>query len=146
MTPFVVPAVEDMAALDDDALGALCARLLAAAADCEANALGARDVGNDAGADRIDAAKRHYLRGARTAKALMAQRKGERYTKPRPVVNFPTAVIAVKSTMRMMGLLDEFFRCFQAWHLLDDDADDTAEWAELMRAYDDVADAEAVAA
>jgi len=141
MTPFIVPTVEELSALDDDALAAMHAKLLIGAADCEANAAGARDLGNE-----NELAILSPEAFARTAKALMAQRKGERYVKPRPVVNFPTAVVAMKSTMRMMGLLDDFHQAFTSWHLLDDDADDTHEWAELMRCHAAIVEANEVAA
>lgn len=145
-TPIVVPTIEDMAALDDDELGVLWCRLIGHVADCEANAAGARDAGNTDGADRILAARRHYLRGARTAKALLAQRKGERYEKPRPVVNFPTAIVSMKATLRMMGLLDDFHHAFTAWHAVGDAEDDDAAWNELMRCHAALSEASEVAA
>lgn len=135
MTPFMVPSVEDFMACDDAALAEWLVRLQAAVADCEANAAGAKDVGNDEGCRRIQSAGRHYVRGIRTVRAIQAQRAGVPQFKPAlPVVDFTTAIAASKATMRMMGLLWDLFHAVDVWLDADED-DDEIEFAELERCH-----------
>ena len=136
MTTIIVPTVDAFMVCTDDELAAWLTRLQAAVADCEANAAGARDAGNEEGCRRIQAAARHYVRGIRTVRAIQAQRAGVPQFKPAAaVVDFPTAVANSKATMRLMGLLHDLFHAVGVWLDADDDADE-AEFAELERAYD----------
>lgn len=140
MTGFTVPSVDEFMACDDDTLAGWLTRLQSAVADCEANAAGARDNGNEEGCRRIQAAGRHYVRGIRTVRAIQAQRAGVPQFKPaQPVVDLPTAIQASKATMRLLGLYDDLFHAVDAWLTLDDEEDDEREFAELQRAHTDVA-------
>lgn len=116
MSRLQVPTFEALRDHTDDELHDLIVRFGAAAAECQAAYVAARNEG-------AMRARQHYERGIRNCRAILAQRSGQPvYVKAKNVVNLTSAIEASKAIMRLLSMLWEEHEALALW--LDTDPDD----------------------